>query len=167
MPYKLLKYWQILWPLLQFHLFPSLGTANTFVCVAIWEISTIFPHIIGSLAIKAVAFFKNFIILIIKSPIDPCFIQILCHMYGQTQKISIISPLLLWPIGNKSSGIFQNFIICILCMQYGVLCMVQYKSHIVPPLVWLIGCKCRGNYQNFDNFPSIFHHLVHIVKPSP
>ena len=50
MPSKVLKYWQILWPLLKFHLFPSLGTAIHIICVAIWEIPTISPYfwLIGS-----------------------------------------------------------------------------------------------------------------------
>ena len=45
MPSKVLKYWQILWPLLKFRLFPSLGTATRIIWLHFWEISTISPYI--------------------------------------------------------------------------------------------------------------------------
>ena len=54
---KVLKYWQILWPLSKFHLFPSLGTATHIIWLQFGKFP-LFPHIFGSLAVKAVAFFE-------------------------------------------------------------------------------------------------------------
>ena len=57
MPYKLLKYWQILWSLLKFRLFSSLGTATHIIWLHFGKLP-LFPLNFGSLAVKAMAFLK-------------------------------------------------------------------------------------------------------------
>ena len=57
MPSKVLKYWQILWPLLKFHLFPSLGMATRIIWLQFGKFP-LFPLYFGSSAVKAMAFFE-------------------------------------------------------------------------------------------------------------
>ena len=107
MPYKMLKYWQILWPLLKFHLFPSLGTATHIIWLQFGKL-LLFPHIFGSLAVKAVAFFE---ILSFHHKNHTSYI-ILCLMYGQTQK------LLLFPHWFGSLAVNARVIIKILIISH-------------------------------------------------
>ena len=66
MPYKMLKYWQILWPLLKFHLFPSLGTATHIIWLHFGKFP-LFPLYVWLISSKSSGIFRNFIIFIIKT----------------------------------------------------------------------------------------------------
>ena len=86
MPNKMLKYWQILWPLSKFHLFPSLGTATHIIWLQFGKF-LLFPPYVWLIGSKSSGIFRNFIIFIIKSAVDHASHIILCLMYGQTQKL--------------------------------------------------------------------------------
>ena len=57
MPNKLLRYWQILWPLLKFHLFPLLDMAIRTIWLQLGKF-LLFPPYFGSSAVKAMASFE-------------------------------------------------------------------------------------------------------------
>ena len=57
MPYKLLKVFANTLAIIENSSISLIGYSNAFICVAIWQISTISPYF-GSLAVKAVAFIK-------------------------------------------------------------------------------------------------------------
>ena len=138
MPHNMLKYWQILWPLSKFHLFPSLGTAMHLSVLQFGKF-LLFPLNFGSLAVKTMAFFeissfhKSSLTMLHTSIVVICMVT---QIYYSPHILSN-TKLILFPHSNFSIGLAQK-----------------------------LGCKCQGNYQNFDNFPSIICRLVHIVKPS-
>ena len=133
---------------------PPLTMLHTNIVSYVWPntyISTI-PPIFWLINNKSSGNCRNFII---------CILHIV-SMYSHIQMVHIVCP-----IGIKTNGNYQNFIIftcficSIMCYEYS-----NTKTYTTSPLVWLIGCKYQGNYRNFDNFPSIICRLVKSVKPS-
>ena len=106
MPYHLLKHWQILWPLLKFCLFPSLGMATHIIWLHFGKFP-LFPPYFWLIGSKSNGIFRNFITFIIKSHVDHA-----SYKYGVScmvkYKIPIISPLV-WHVGCKCQGNYQNF----------------------------------------------------------
>ena len=66
MPYKLLKVLANPLAIIEISSISLIGYSNTFICVAIWEISTISPYfwLVGS---KSSGIYRNFVIFIIKT----------------------------------------------------------------------------------------------------
>ena len=169
MPYKLLKVLANTLAIIKISSISLIGYSNTFICVAIWQISTISPYfwLIGS---KRYWHLLKFHYFHHKIPHwTMLHTSIVSYVWSNTN-ISTILPIF-WLIGNKSNGFyeilsFSSLPLAPLIHKYCVLCMVKHIVAVISPLVWLVGCKCRGNYRNFNNFPSINCCLVHIVKPS-
>ena len=100
MPYKLLKYWQILWPLLKFRLFPTLGMATHIIWLHFGKF-LLFPPYVWLVSIKSNGIYQNFIIFIIKNHASYtilCLMLLFPHWFGTLAvnaraiiKISIIS----------------------------------------------------------------------------
>ena len=85
MPYKLLKVLANTLAIIENLSISLIGYSNAFICVAIWQISTISPYfwLIGS---KSSGIYQNFIIFIIKSLVDHasykyCVVCMVKHKY--------------------------------------------------------------------------------------
>ena len=117
MPYKLLTVLANTLAIIEMSSISLIGYSNTFICVAIWEISTISPYfwLIGS---KKRWHLSKFHYFHHKIPCGPCFVQVLCRMYGQTQIFPLFSPyigsLVIKAVAFDEISSFAHFVLCLI-----------------------------------------------------
>ena len=121
----MLKYWQILWSLSKFHLFPSLGMATHIIWLHFGKFP-LFPLKFWLIWQLKQWHFSKFHHFIIKSLVDHASYKY-CVICMVKHKSSHFFPHIYWLIGSKCNGISRNFVIFIL---------VPYFVHNIVFYVW-------------------------------
>ena len=112
--------------------FSLIGYSNTYYLCCNLGNFYYFPNIFGSLAVKAMAFFKSSSSFIIKSLVDHgsfkyCVVCMVKHKYFHYSPLS-------WLVGSISSGICRNFIICIIKPYFIHNIVVKHKCYCYFPI---------------------------------